>query len=220
MSRITLDVIMATGFDLKWDAADLHTPCPLLDDMHFLMAETFRRAQIRPIPKPCMLCMHACYVHARMFSARCRRHVASSVHVDAGWHVETAGVSRTRCASCGARRSRGLRSRRSLRRAWPTCTPSGTASWRRSWCGMQPAASGKPAVACLLKVKCDLKESTASRVHACRRAARLRRMMSRCGAAWPKSATPRRVTWACVHARLSPVPLPEQAPCAWQGLCR
>lgn len=42
MSRITLDVIMATGFDLRWDAADLDRPCPLLDDMHFLMAETFR----------------------------------------------------------------------------------------------------------------------------------------------------------------------------------
>ena len=44
MSRITLDVIMATGFDLRWDAADLDRPCALLDDMHFLMAETFMRA--------------------------------------------------------------------------------------------------------------------------------------------------------------------------------
>ena len=42
MSRITLDVIMTTGFDLRWDAADLDRPCPLLEDMHFLMAETFR----------------------------------------------------------------------------------------------------------------------------------------------------------------------------------
>ena len=42
MARITLDVIMATGFDLPSDAVDLDKPCPLLDDMHFLMAETFR----------------------------------------------------------------------------------------------------------------------------------------------------------------------------------
>lgn len=42
MARITLDVIMATGFDLPSNAVDLDQPCPLLQDMHFLMAETFR----------------------------------------------------------------------------------------------------------------------------------------------------------------------------------
>ena len=44
MARITLDVIMATGFDLPSDAVDLDKACPLLEDMHFLMAETFRWA--------------------------------------------------------------------------------------------------------------------------------------------------------------------------------
>ena len=43
MARITLDVIMATGFDLPSDAVDLDKQCPLLEDMHFLMAETFRQ---------------------------------------------------------------------------------------------------------------------------------------------------------------------------------
>ena len=43
MARITLDVTMATGFDLPSDAVDLDKPCPLLEDMHFLMAETFRQ---------------------------------------------------------------------------------------------------------------------------------------------------------------------------------
>ncbi len=42
MARITLDVIMATGFDLPSNAVDLDKACPLLEDMHFLMAETFR----------------------------------------------------------------------------------------------------------------------------------------------------------------------------------
>lgn len=42
MARLTLDVIMATGFDLPSDAVDLDKPCPLLEDMHFLMAETFK----------------------------------------------------------------------------------------------------------------------------------------------------------------------------------
>ena len=42
MARITLDVIMATGFDLPSNAVDLDQACPLLEDMHFLMAETFR----------------------------------------------------------------------------------------------------------------------------------------------------------------------------------
>jgi hypothetical protein len=60
MSRITLDVIMATGFDLKWDAADLDAPCPLLDDMHFLMAETFRRAHPSHYPQIVNACMHLC----------------------------------------------------------------------------------------------------------------------------------------------------------------
>lgn len=44
MARITLDVILTTGFDLPSNAVDLEQPCPLLEDMHFLMAETFRRA--------------------------------------------------------------------------------------------------------------------------------------------------------------------------------
>ena len=44
MARVTLDVIMRTGFDLDSDAADLDRPCALLEDMHFLMAETFKRA--------------------------------------------------------------------------------------------------------------------------------------------------------------------------------
>ena len=43
MARVTLDVIMRTGFDLDSDAADLDRPCALLEDMHFLMAETFKR---------------------------------------------------------------------------------------------------------------------------------------------------------------------------------
>ena len=42
MARITLDVIMATGFDLPSNAVDLDKACPLLEGMHFLMAETFR----------------------------------------------------------------------------------------------------------------------------------------------------------------------------------
>ncbi len=44
MARITLDVILTTGFDLPSNAVDLEQPCPLLEDMHFLMAETFRSA--------------------------------------------------------------------------------------------------------------------------------------------------------------------------------
>lgn len=52
MARITLDVIMATGFDLHWDAVDLEKPCPLLEDMHFLMAETFRYHTEQSPPKP------------------------------------------------------------------------------------------------------------------------------------------------------------------------
>ena len=54
MARITLDVIMATGFDLPSDAVDLDKPCPLLEDMHFLMAETFRQA-----PALLSVCMEA-----------------------------------------------------------------------------------------------------------------------------------------------------------------
>ena len=42
MARVTLDVILTTGFDLPSNAVDLDAPCPLLEDMHFLMAETFR----------------------------------------------------------------------------------------------------------------------------------------------------------------------------------
>lgn len=44
MARITLDVILTTGFDLPSNAVDLDQPCPMLEDMHFLMAETFRSA--------------------------------------------------------------------------------------------------------------------------------------------------------------------------------
>ncbi|EIE23073.1 cytochrome P450 [Coccomyxa subellipsoidea C-169] len=43
MARVTLDVILTTGFDLPSNAVDLDSPCPLLEDMHFLMAETFRK---------------------------------------------------------------------------------------------------------------------------------------------------------------------------------
>ena len=60
MARVTLDVIMGTGFDLTWDAADLDRPCALLEDMHFLMAETFRRAHC-PLPdRPLLIWLCLC----------------------------------------------------------------------------------------------------------------------------------------------------------------
>jgi hypothetical protein len=69
MARITLDVIMATGFDLHWDAVDLEKPCPLLEDMHFLMAETFRQGFTRPLHRA-----HAWLLEI-LIPRQCRKHL-------------------------------------------------------------------------------------------------------------------------------------------------
>lgn len=69
MARVTLDVILTTGFDLPSNAVDLDAPCPLLEDMHFLMAETFRCVKALICWSPSTQIAENLYVHEVMDDA-------------------------------------------------------------------------------------------------------------------------------------------------------